>query len=663
MEECRSNASACNHVDVETKLWDRVRRTLGAQLLQFARRSIAMAPQWVSKSALLVAVAALAQTALAVDPLPASRKYDWTYTGVPGGIPNVTNICATFSSTATAAQINSALNACANGVVYLNAGTYSSLGGTINVIKSGVVLRGAGADQTILQGSMPVEMLTGAYYSSQPLGTAVTAGGAKGTFTITLASVSGISVGSIILIDKTDPAYVQGPQAPRLSRQHNAVTGINGTTLTVRNPWVTDFSSGSGAALRATSAAWPKLVGVENLKIDHTGFSGGTGFNIQGCDSCWIKGVELYNCPGYHVVAIATLNFEFRDSYLHKNDAEIPNRSGLGVYSNNNTSWGAANDNWKIENNIFDLLFPAIELQNGDNAFYIGYNFFYGSLGSGTNGLSGFQVSWTMDSHGGGDYANLWEGNIGEMFGNDGYWGGDVGSVAFRNHLTAVNRHDPTTATQTASAGAKLKRLTYFTSMIGNVMGNSLATYNAYEQSPSGGCPYVAPYELGYPNIGNCDLSDSGDAWNPTPDITYPDANVKGTLFRWGNYDYYNKSVLWNSAEVPTVDTLGGGTFAVPVPADHILPSSYYYSARPAWFNAGVPWPPIGPDVTGGTASFGDNSGHVNDIPAELCWNSRNLASGGTFNAAACYPLSGSATPPPTPPPGLAAPTNIHVTP
>ena len=69
---------------------------------------------------------------------------DWTYTGVPGGIPKRTAICATLNPGATAASINSAISACNNGVVYLNAGTYRSVD-TIILNKSNVTLRGAGA--------------------------------------------------------------------------------------------------------------------------------------------------------------------------------------------------------------------------------------------------------------------------------------------------------------------------------------------------------------------------------------------------------------------------------------------------------------------------------------------------------------------------------------
>ncbi|MGI8570263.1 MAG: Ig domain-containing protein [Methylocella sp.] len=33
----------------------------------------------------------------------------------------------------------------------------------------------------------------------------------------------------------------------------------------------------------------------------------------------------------------------------------------------------------------------------------------------------------------------------------------------------------------------------------------------------------------------------------------------------------------------------------------------------------------------------GDTSGHVNKIPAQLCWETSNLSGGGSFNASACY--------------------------
>jgi hypothetical protein len=93
----------------------------------------------MTKPIFTIGLAALAFVAPAFgDPVPSNRRINWTYTGVPGGIPNRTTICATFSPDATAAAITSAINACNNGVVLLNAGTYTSasLNGSTQVYKS-----------------------------------------------------------------------------------------------------------------------------------------------------------------------------------------------------------------------------------------------------------------------------------------------------------------------------------------------------------------------------------------------------------------------------------------------------------------------------------------------------------------------------------------------
>jgi hypothetical protein len=124
--------------------------------------------------------------------------------------------------------------------------------------------------------------------------------------------------------------------------------------------------------------------------------------------------------------------------------------------------------------------------------------------------------------------------------------------------------------------------------------------------------------------------------------MSYPDNKVKSTLLRWGNFDYFNRAARWEPAELPS---------GVPVPADQIIPASYYYAGRPSWWPAAVAWPPIGPDVTGGA---GDTLGRVHKIPAVLCWESQNLLNGGAFNAAACYQGGGGTSP-------LPAPSNLRM--
>src|SRR5712691_5695631 len=99
-------------------------------------------------STILLGVAIQVQAQTIID---ATRRIDWTQAGISGGIPNRTTICATLNPGATYTQINSAIAACNNGIVFLNAGTYDLSGGIVFNNKSNVTLRGAGPDRTFLK--------------------------------------------------------------------------------------------------------------------------------------------------------------------------------------------------------------------------------------------------------------------------------------------------------------------------------------------------------------------------------------------------------------------------------------------------------------------------------------------------------------------------------
>ena len=84
---------------------------------------------------------------------------------------------------------------------------------------------------------------------------------------------------------------------------------------------------------------------------------------------------------------------------------------------------------------------------------------------------------------------------------------------------------------------------------------------------------------------------------------------------RWGNYDTVNDATRWLPTEVPCAL----GSLANLLPSTQVLPASFYMSGKPAFFGT-VPWPAIGPDVTGGSeAGVG---GHNAKIPARRCFES-----------------------------------------
>ena len=102
-------------------------------------------------------------------------------------------------------------------------------------------------------------------------------------------------------------------------------------------------------------------------------------------------------------------------------------------------------------------------------------------------------------------------------------------------------------------------------------------------------------------------------------------ASVASTLLRWGNYDYATSQTRWNAAEIPAGNA---------VPSSQALPASFFLSVKPGWWGT-MPWPAIGPDVTGGQ----DLSGHVFAIPAQVCYTGSAKDGNGIliFNADRCY--------------------------
>jgi hypothetical protein len=65
-------------------------------------------------------------------------------------------------------------------------------------------------------------------------------------------------------------------------------------------------------------------------------------------------------------------------------------------------------------------------------------------------------------------------------------------------------------------------------------------------------------------------------------------------LYRNGNFDYFNKKVIWQGSAIS-------------------LPPSLYLKAKPAWWPAGSAWPWVGPEL----------SPMVNTLPAKARSDSR----------------------------------------
>jgi hypothetical protein len=632
--------------------------------------------------------------------LAPSRAVDWSSAGVVGGIPNRTTICTTLTSSATSAQIDSAIASCSSsggGVVSLGAGTYSGAtsGFSFNGA-SNVTVRGAGANQTFFAPTSSgitinssdnnwrgdPENLTAWSVPAHPSGTYP-----QGTSQITLATVANLKVGNPIILDQLDPTTdnggiivsqattaqaavapgLAGPYSTQGSSQSmrgpsNGACAGNATcrsqeqivTVSSCNGVTTVGSACSGSNVvvgispglempnwssaqspEAWWAASPALNdGVEDLSLNLSACNGCNGINFFNAQNSWVKGVSSMNSSGE-----GQLRIEYGNHISIVSNYMAMSAGGTGSYGAEAFS---ASD-CLIENNIMQGV-TTPQISNGTTSGCVfGYNY---SVNEYYTPSPGYNIPAHGD-HGSGVAMVLVEGNITNGATGDNIHGTANLNTHFRNYFTGPqpvcyeSGGSQTSATYEACNNNVMPEQLWafhrFYNLIGNVLGtpgtNTIYTSTTYVNG-------VNTAVIGE-NYGNSDVPS--------------DPNVSATLMLWGNADSATgfASPRFNCSEVPTALTGVQAPFSNPCPASHTLPASFYYSSAPSWWPSGKPFPPIGPDVTGGNVAGVD--GHVYTIPAEDCYTSLGGNANGTgpaltnFNEASCYSQTVATQPqPPT---------------
>ncbi|HSA94600.1 MAG TPA: hypothetical protein VLJ16_01020 [Acidobacteriota bacterium] len=536
------------------------------------------------------AVGRTAAAAGSSEIVPAERRYDWgSHCGIPAGIPARTKIYASFSPGATAASINAAIAACPSGqVISLAAGIYSVSGLTM---KSGVTVRGAGAGQTIINAGTGYGFSSPeAMFSFTTSGKEAIANGAwlaKGSTSVTMATTPGsqFAVGRLILIDQEDDNSLvfhrTGNYAGTRNLRHvSRITGISGKTLTFASPLPYTFVHAQNPMAQAVAST--DSFGLEDLTVNAASC-----VRLTATDRCWVKNCELSAFENEAVLIRYSHQVEIRRCFIHE-AAGFPKQSdGYGILAQYAVSC------CRFEDNIGTRISYMFMMNGNDSsAFLYNYALFMARAGY------PWQNPAFNCNHGPHSLMNLWEGNVGERWQNDGYHGSASHQTLFRNHIHGVNP-----AYTLDRRIMDFCRASYFFSAVGNVIGDPSWKPAYYEASKTQGAGYwnstldrSAGYiwVLGYPNMGGAGLTEAVPLEDFTPpDGTYPDSKVAATLFRHANFDYYNKATVFQDG------------------MSQALPPSLYYASKPSYFGS-LQWPPIGPDVPG----------LVTDIPARARWAS-----------------------------------------
>ena len=548
---------------------------------------------------LAVSLVALSPSAARGQLIPPDRRLDWgrSFIGVPGGIPNRTDIYCNVrvripgsdlvakgdNTTDDSAALNAAIASCpANKVVYIPAGDYVCKH-PLNIIKDNITIRGDGP-KTVLHGRMQSSswafITVGGYLVNSADYLAVVSGATKGSTKIAVPTVPesvSANKATILLSQANDYPYVRRliyttERVPDPVGKHNMsltawVTGTTATSITFWPPLPFDLKNGP-VSYKYFAGRGAIRTGLEDLKIV---CDTPATFNVlfDRCYGCWVKNLESAYTSQAHIYAVRSVCCEFKDSYVHDFFGKGGGNNGEGIELYSDCS------GCLIENNIIHHCFPGINTSGSSSGNVIAYNF-------GCDSRSGSSVIGNdFDAnHGPHNVMNLWEGNVGTMFQSDGYYGSASHITVFRNHFSGVH---PGGLTQHRICVDLTHWSTYF-NIVGNVLGvsgwkDSLPTrrsgdYSSTDKGYAGHLPVI--YRFGFPNMGNNDYTEVST--NPTTArMNDLDDNVLATTLLLGNFDYYHNETMNPVKE---------------------LPPSLFYTSTPDWWPSKIPWPPIGPDLT-----------------------------------------------------------------
>lgn len=495
----------------------------------------------------IIIIVCFYHVALADSIVPEERlaTNQWSqYTGVQNGIPDRTIIYTTFTSSATSAQINSAIGTCpSNQIIMFLAGNYDNLSSALSLGgRNGIELRGSNYNSwpptsTVFRftgsGSDGVINSLNPYHEPPDTSLRTTtwsSGFSRGTTSITVSSAANMHVGDIICLDQTNDipnavtAYGNEGNCgscdlqldgKHVQQQHVEVTSISGTTIGITPPLIaTNWASALNPRVIWTDdQSGGAMNGIRGITITMTNYSGTKPDMVV--KARWVKDFYVKDC-----IIEQTKNFGVRFSDICRATVD-------GVWFKDNDTHGSQcyavaiyqGSSGLVVNNIFSPYTSGVITGGGAEGWVVAYNF---STNCFFENVSASAIASSVGFHAG--YANyfLVEGNWFQKGDADNIHG-SAGYVAFlRNRFQGAQ-----TGKTSETHPIQFNGSNWNMSVVANILGLS-GYHTNYNRTNTGGPNgnYVAYHLNEWPgqSPGGCNCPDQEDV------------STMNTMIRSNNY-------------------------------------------------------------------------------------------------------------------------------
>lgn len=584
--------------------------------------------------------------------------------GQPGTLPDTiwtqsgSTIAACGSSgtpvSPTACGLVAALASCTGGQYVLLAGTTSApadfyLNSTWS-IPSNCELRGGGPTASRIHVSGTGGCLAGGYYAclqgsnnfanGEQNHATWTAGFAQGATSLTFSDTLNMAAGTLLAIDQQDETADTGGVWNCLTTPCGA-TGSGGGARTdntcssavspnnghcSQQQWVKVVSCSpcnsatagtvvispglampNWASAKSTGAWWPTTTlqnaGIRDLTIDMSASTANGGpIIIWDCIGCFVYQVETILGSRNHIGVRFSKNVTVQSNYMYSDSVTGTSSYAVEVFDDSDVL---------VTNNICQQVVECAVQTGGGSGGVFAYNFPVSSDSSSTAFMT------QMDFfHASGDSFSLAEGEIVSGVEEDNTHGTHHFFTHARNVLEGWA--PPSSCNGTACTVNTVADFILGGSRYGNVIGNLVGQSGYHTVSGTLYYASIAGTQCGNPTwktifmvgCGTASATFLSDPTNTGSSTVVFDPLTINSLMLYNNYDVITGTACTATSGGCTAskasafnDITGSPSVNVGLASPGTMPPSFVFAAPPTWHqNAGasIPWPPIGPDVTGG---------------------------------------------------------------